>query len=96
MDVVPVEDAVGGGSYPEKPLTGWGVAVSGHPSGGAGRLQALLREGERPVVAGARDDALVLHVRTLQPGDEEIVVSALAALRPEDGPLAGKGECACE
>lgn len=96
VEVVPVEDAVGGGSYPEKPLAGWGVAVSGHPAGGAGRLQALLRKGERPVVAGARDDALVLHVRTLQPGDEEIVVSALAALRPEAGPLAGKGECACE
>ncbi len=96
VEVVSVEDAVGGGSYPEKPLAGWGVAVSGHPAGGAGRLQALLREGERPVVAGARDDALVLHVRTLQPGDEEVVVNALAALQPEAGPLAGKGECACE
>ena len=80
VEVIPVDDAVGGGSYPEKPIKGWGVALSGHPAGGAGRLQALLREGERPAVCGAREDALVLHVRTLQPGDAEALVEALANL----------------
>ncbi|MBQ7264008.1 MAG: L-seryl-tRNA(Sec) selenium transferase [Synergistaceae bacterium] len=85
VDVVPVEDAVGGGSYPERPLSGWGVAVSGHPLGGAGRLQASLRGLETPLICGAREDALILHVRTLQPGDDEIVVEALAGISAREG-----------
>lgn len=80
VQVIPVEDAVGGGSCPEMPLKGWGVAVSGHPAGGAGHLQALLRAGRTPLLCGAKDDALILHVRTLRPGDEEAVVEALAGL----------------
>ncbi|MBQ9566310.1 MAG: L-seryl-tRNA(Sec) selenium transferase [Synergistaceae bacterium] len=97
VEVVPVEDAVGGGSYPERPLSGWGVMVSGNPAEGAGNsketspatrnryaghLQALLRALELPILCGAREDALILHVRTLQPGDEEALVDALAGLIP--------------
>jgi L-seryl-tRNA(Ser) seleniumtransferase len=77
---VPVEDAVGGGSRPALPLPGWGVAVTGHPLGGAGRLQALLRAREIPVLCGAREDALVLHVRTLRSEDEKEVVRAFVEL----------------
>jgi L-seryl-tRNA(Ser) seleniumtransferase len=81
VSVVEVEDAVGGGSCPELPLTGWGVAVTRHPLGGAGRLQALLRARDLPVLCGARrladvDDALVIHVRTLRPGDEKELSAA--------------------
>ncbi|MCL2010458.1 MAG: L-seryl-tRNA(Sec) selenium transferase [Synergistaceae bacterium] len=78
FSVVPVPDAVGGGSCPALPLPGWGVAVTDHPLGGAGRLQALLRSRELPIICGARDDALVIHVRTLRPGDEAEVVRAFA------------------
>jgi L-seryl-tRNA(Ser) seleniumtransferase len=77
---VPVEDAVGGGSRPALPLPGWGVAVTGHPLGGAGRLQALLRARELPVLCGAREDALVLHVRTLRREDEKEIVLAFGEL----------------
>ena len=83
IEVIPVEDAVGGGSYPERPLNGWGVAVSGHPAGGAGHLQALLREQELPALCGAKEDALILHVRTLRDGDAETLVEALASLGKE-------------
>ena len=85
VEVVAVEDAVGGGSYPALPLSGWGVAVGAHPAGGAGRLQALLREQEVPIVCGAREDALVLHVRTLTPRDEALVVEAFARIGAEGG-----------
>ena len=85
VEVVAVEDAVGGGSYPALPLSGWGVAVGAHPAGGAGRLQALLRGQEIPVVCGAREDALVLHVRTITPRDEALVVEAFARIGTERG-----------
>ena len=91
VEVVPVEDAVGGGSYPERPLPGWGVAVSGHPVGGAGRLQAILRENDPPVVCGAREDALIFHVRTLQEGDDEAVAAALAGISVAAGSTGAGG-----
>ena len=85
VEVVAVDDAAGGGSYPASPLPGWGVAVRAHPAGGAGRLQALLRERELPVVCGAREDALILHVRTLSQQDEGAVAEALAQIETEEG-----------
>jgi seryl-tRNA(Sec) selenium transferase len=78
FSVVPVSDAVGGGSCPAVPLSGWGVAVTEHPLGGAGRLQALLRSRELPIICGARDDALLIHVRTIRPRDEAEIVRAFA------------------
>jgi len=80
FSVVQVSDAVGGGSLPAVPLPGWGVAVTKHPLGGAGRLQTLLRAREIPVICGARDDALVIHVRTIRPADEAEVVRAFGEL----------------
>jgi L-seryl-tRNA(Ser) seleniumtransferase len=78
---VPVEDAVGGGSCPALPLSGWGVAVTEHPLGGAGRLQALLRAREFfPILCGARGDALILHVRTLRREDEQEIARAFEEL----------------
>ena len=80
ISVVEVEDAVGGGSYPAVPLSGYGVAVAEHPRGGTGSLQALLRERELPILCGAREDALIFHVRTLFPKDEAELCLALAEL----------------
>ncbi|GHV46498.1 L-seryl-tRNA(Sec) selenium transferase [Synergistales bacterium] len=83
--VIRVDDAVGGGSYPEQPLHGWGVAVSGHPLGSAGRLAELLRSRDVPIICGARDEALVLHVRTLRAEDEREVVRAFGEMRNRRG-----------
>lgn len=80
FSIVTVSDTVGGGSCPAVPLSGWGVAVKNHPLGGAGRLQALLRSRELPIICGARDDALIIHVRTLRPSDEAEIVRAFADL----------------
>ena len=63
--------------------------MSFHPAGGAGRVQALLRGLEVPILCGAREDALVLHVRTLLNGDEEEIVRAFSAL--EASPVGEEG-----
>jgi L-seryl-tRNA(Ser) seleniumtransferase len=74
ISIVAVNDAVGGGSCPALPLPGWGVAVTRHAAGNSGRLQKLLRGREVPVLCGAGEDALIIHVRTLDPeGEEEIL-----------------------
>ena len=80
FSVIPVEDAVGGGAYPEKPLKGWGVSMTDHAWGSAGNLQALLRGNAIPVIAGAREDCLIFHVRTLLNGDEERIINALNSI----------------
>ncbi|MDR1376070.1 MAG: L-seryl-tRNA(Sec) selenium transferase [Synergistaceae bacterium] len=79
ISVVPVEDAVGGGSCPALPLSGWGVSVRSSRYG-TGRLQEILRARELPILCGAREDALVIHVRTLRPEDERKIVQAFSEL----------------
>ncbi|HRV99673.1 MAG TPA: L-seryl-tRNA(Sec) selenium transferase, partial [Aminobacteriaceae bacterium] len=71
-----VDDAVGGGAFPAEKLPGWGVSVSMEDWGSAGRVQRLLRGAQPPVVAGARENETILHVRTLLPGDEERILEA--------------------
>ncbi|HQF92015.1 MAG TPA: L-seryl-tRNA(Sec) selenium transferase [Synergistaceae bacterium] len=66
--VVSAEDAVGGGAYPAVAVPGIAVAVR-HPRWSAGYLQQLLRQGRPSVVAGARDNLLMIHLRALLPGD---------------------------
>ena len=80
FSVIPVEDAVGGGAYPARPLKGWGVSVTSHAWGSAGNLQALLRQSDIPIIAGAKDDCLIFHIRTLLDGDEEKIIEALKTL----------------
>jgi hypothetical protein len=46
-------------------------------------LQALLRARELPVLCGAREDALVFHVRTLRREDEKDIVQAFRELNAE-------------
>jgi L-seryl-tRNA(Ser) seleniumtransferase len=74
-----VQDAVGGGAFPAEQLSGWGVSVSLEEWGSAGRVQRLLRRAQPPVVAGARENETVLHVRTLLPGDEDRILEAFGS-----------------
>lgn len=80
LSVVEAEDAVGGGAFPAEVLPGWGVAFSMEALGSAGNILALLRECPVPVIAGARENMAVLHVRTLIQGDEEIICSAFRTI----------------
>ncbi len=80
--LVPVEDAVGGGAYPEEPLMGWAVSIRlADGSLSAGALQERLRKTRIPVIAGAQDNALLIHLRTLDYNEtDELMASLLEAL----------------
>jgi len=76
--VVEVEDAVGGGSYPEFPLAGLGVAlVPASLSGGVAEMQQRLRTCSHPVIAAVHDDELIIHVRTVREFEIEHLISSL-------------------
>ena len=78
VSVVPCDDAVGGGAYPERPLAGWAVALScGAGSFNLSALQAALRASSTPVVAAVKDGVLLLHMRTIRPFEEERLAASL-------------------
>ena len=77
--VVETEDATGGGSCPEIKLYGWGVAVK-HETYGAGYIQKLLRGLDVPILCGARENEIVVHVRTLQDSDIDTISDGLAGV----------------
>ncbi len=80
ITLVEVDDAVGGGAFPAEALPGWGVALPGGRWGSAGNLLALLRQQKNPIVAGARENEAIFHVRTLLAGDEERICCSLRAV----------------
>ncbi len=67
----------GGGAYPGLALAGPVVFV---PVSGPERLARALRLGEPAVVARVARDGLVLDPRTLLPGEEALLLQALAAV----------------
>ncbi|MGM0574146.1 MAG: L-seryl-tRNA(Sec) selenium transferase [Myxococcota bacterium] len=80
VEVVPCEDAVGGGSHPGRTLEGRAVALRPH-RGSPTRLAERLRAGTPPVVGVLRDGRLHLHVRTVAPErDRDLLHTVLAAL----------------
>lgn len=82
-EVTDSEDAVGAGSHPDEPLPG--IALSLAPRGQS--VQALaerLRRAELPVVAVIAHDRLRLHLRTVEPADDDaLALALLAALQPK-------------
>jgi L-seryl-tRNA(Ser) seleniumtransferase len=76
----PDRSYAGGGSLPDHQLDTWVVRIDA--PGGAERLAQRLRTGAPPVLARIRDDRVVIDVRTLLDGDDDLVFDALAhALR---------------
>lgn len=76
VGITETDDAVGGGSFPARSIAGWGVVVTSRAGIGATKLSARLRETGTPIIAGVREDKLVLHVRTLLDGEDEAVLGA--------------------
>jgi L-seryl-tRNA(Ser) seleniumtransferase len=88
ISVVETCDAVGGGAYPTDALPGFGVEIrSGTVS--AETLAKGLKTARVPVIPAVRDGGVILHVRTLLSGDEQLVADSFAAvlkgLRPAEG-----------
>ncbi|KJS13104.1 MAG: selenocysteine synthase [Peptococcaceae bacterium BRH_c8a] len=75
--VLEIDSAVGGGALPTANLPSLAVAVQ--PGGiTVTELAARLRETEPAVIGRLQDDALLLDVRTLRPGEEDALVQVLA------------------
>jgi L-seryl-tRNA(Ser) seleniumtransferase len=86
--VVESSAVVGGGTYPEVELESWAVRITSEADAAsaptaspptasaatASELARLLREGDPPVIARVEDDALLLDLRTVTPGEEEDLV----------------------
>jgi L-seryl-tRNA(Ser) seleniumtransferase len=81
---VEVEGQAGGGAAPEYPLPSWAVAVT-HPRLSAERLDAILRQGEPPVVGRLHREQLLLDVRTVKPDQFTLLAEAAAALEDLTG-----------
>jgi L-seryl-tRNA(Ser) seleniumtransferase len=68
--------AVGGGSLPEAHLPSFAVALTGE---GLVEVDRRLRDHDPPVFARLSENRLLLDMRTVLPGDAEIIVAAVAA-----------------
>lgn len=77
LETVPVEDTVGGGTFPQSVLPGYAVALRLPEMGSAGKLAEKLRRCDSAVVTGASEDRVLFHMRTLRRGDEERIIEAL-------------------
>jgi L-seryl-tRNA(Ser) seleniumtransferase len=75
IEAEPDRTFVGGGSLPGFELDTWVVVVDASQS--AERVASRLRAATPPVIARVRDDRLVLDLRTLLEGDEELLEEAL-------------------
>ncbi|HRW13358.1 MAG TPA: L-seryl-tRNA(Sec) selenium transferase [Syntrophomonas sp.] len=77
LEVIALEDMVGGGAYPTYKLPGYGVqlALRGKSLEAAARALRML---EPALLTRRQEDALLLSVRTLLPGDQEEVAGLLA------------------
>ncbi len=79
---IDVEDGVsqvGGGSLPAQDLPSALVAVQSR-RWSAARLERALRSSDPPVIGRIEAERFLLDVRTLQPGDDEIIVAAFERL----------------
>jgi len=70
------ESAMGGGSMPGSPIPSYLLAVRSAGCS-ADRLSYLLRAHEPPVITRIKEEEVLLDMRTLLEGEEEIVIEAL-------------------
>jgi L-seryl-tRNA(Ser) seleniumtransferase len=77
--VVATRAAVGGGSFPGVEIDSLGVSIT-LPDRSAAEVAAALRNRAVPIVAVVTKGRVVLDVRTLLPGDDDLIVRAVAGL----------------
>ena len=75
VELVQVEDQIGGGSAPMVRLPGWAVSVKDGKKS-ADRTERKLRKAEVPVVARINEDRLLLCVRTIAEDELDTVAAA--------------------
>ena len=77
LDIIAATATVGGGAKPLAELPGFAVAVAPRDTS-LQELTARLRRCNPPVIGRIQDDRLLLDPRTLLPGEEPLLVAALA------------------
>lgn len=76
IEICDVNSAVGGGAAPDLALPSSALAVrAGHLTGQA--LARRLREAATPIIARIEDDAVLLDLRTVLPGEEDAICQTL-------------------
>jgi L-seryl-tRNA(Ser) seleniumtransferase len=76
LSIASTESTIGGGSLPGQTLPSWAVAIGGPPPQ---RLLAALRTGRPAVIGRIVDDAVLLDMRTVEPGADASLAEALRA-----------------
>ena len=76
------ESEVGGGSLPDVALKTYLLEIS-HDTTSADKLNLLLRKNEPPIIARISENKVVMDMRTLLDGDDEIIVQALKKISEE-------------
>jgi L-seryl-tRNA(Ser) seleniumtransferase len=81
VEVAVVDGAsqVGGGALPVQNLPSKLVALTARRLS-AGRLETMFRGNQPPIIGRVEQERFLLDVRTLQPGDDEVIVAAAARL----------------
>jgi len=77
IEVVQSADAVGGGTFPQSELKGFAVALRLPELGSAAKLADKLRTASTPIIAGASENRVLFHMRTLSVSDEKLILTAL-------------------
>ncbi len=80
LEVVPVTDTVGGGSFPGSELPGYAVSLRLPELGSAGKLSEKLRLLNIPIIAGVGGDRVMFHVRTISENDEKRILEGFMEL----------------
>ncbi|MCX7821917.1 MAG: L-seryl-tRNA(Sec) selenium transferase [Syntrophobacterales bacterium] len=75
ISVIPSKARTGGGSLPEVDIPSWAVSVK-HQKVAPQMIEEFLRKFNPPIIARIEEDRLLLDVRTLQKGDDEIILEA--------------------
>jgi L-seryl-tRNA(Ser) seleniumtransferase len=79
VKIVDGSSMVGGGALPTQTLPTMLVALSSEGISAA-RLESYFREHEPPIIGRVEHELFLLDLRTLQPGDEEVIIAAAAQL----------------
>ncbi|SHF36673.1 L-seryl-tRNA(Sec) selenium transferase [Desulfofundulus australicus DSM 11792] len=78
IELLPVISRVGGGAMPTAELPS--MAVSIRPGQiDSENLASILRNGEPAIMGRVQDERLLLDIRTILPGEEEILIQAITA-----------------
>jgi L-seryl-tRNA(Ser) seleniumtransferase len=89
-EIVPGKSVVGGGATPDQSLPTWLIAPQ---SDSVVKAERLLRASEPPVIGRIENERLVLDLRTVLPGEEDLLGQALTALGRDRGDSADGSGC---